>query len=229
VKPRPPDRVGDPVSDAPVLNLPNLLTLLRLLLVPVFAVLLLADDGADAALRVWAAAVFVVASLTDLADGELARRHNLVTTFGKVADPIADKTLTGVALIGLSWLGELPWWVTIVILAREVAVTLLRFWVIRYGVISASRGGKAKTVAQMLAITLYLLPLDGPWLVVRAVVMGLAVVLTVVTGLDYAARAIRLRRLGGVAAARAADQRSDSERSDPERTDPERSDSERTR
>jgi CDP-diacylglycerol--glycerol-3-phosphate 3-phosphatidyltransferase len=210
--------VGDPVSDAPVLNLPNLLTLLRLLLVPVFAVLLLADDGADAALRVWAAAVFVAASLTDLADGELARRHNLVTTFGKVADPIADKTLTGVALIGLSWLGELPWWVTIVILAREVAVTLLRFWVIRYGVISASRGGKAKTVAQMLAITLYLLPLDGPWLVVRAVVMGLAVVLTVVTGLDYAARAIRLRRRGGVAAARAADQRTDPERSDSERT-----------
>lgn len=194
MKPVPPDRVGDPVSDAPVLNLPNALTTLRLVLVPVFAWLLLADGGQDPVLRSWSAVVFVVASVTDLLDGEIARRRNLVTTFGKVADPIADKALTGVALVGLSALGELPWWVTAVVLLREVAVTLLRFWVIRYGVISASRGGKAKTVAQMAAITLYLLPLDGPWLVVRAVVMGLAVLLTVVTGVDYAARAVRLRR-----------------------------------
>jgi CDP-diacylglycerol---glycerol-3-phosphate 3-phosphatidyltransferase len=198
VKPTPPDRVGDPVDDVPVLNLPNALTGLRLLLVPVFAVLLFADGGADAALRVWAAVVFVVASITDLLDGEIARRRNLVTTFGKVADPIADKALTGVALIGLSMLGELPWWVTLLILAREIAVTLLRFWVIRYGVISASRGGKAKTVAQMVAITLYLLPLGGPWLVLQAVVMAVAVVLTVVTGVDYAARAVRLRRSASV-------------------------------
>lgn len=194
MKPVPPDRVGDPVSDAPVLNLPNALTAGRLVLVPVFAWLLLADGGQDATLRIWSAVVFVVASITDLLDGEIARRRNLVTTFGKVADPIADKALTGVALIGLSALGELPWWVTVVVLLREVAVTLLRFWVIRFGVIAASRGGKAKTVAQMAAITLYLLPLDGPWLVVRAVVMGVAVLLTVVTGIDYAARAVRLRR-----------------------------------
>jgi CDP-diacylglycerol--glycerol-3-phosphate 3-phosphatidyltransferase len=182
------------VGDAPLVNIPNALTTLRLLLVPVFAALLFAEGGEDGALRVWAAVVFVAASLTDLLDGAIARRRNLVTTFGKVADPIADKALTGVALVGLSVLGELPWWVTVVILAREVAVTLVRFWVIRYGVISASRGGKAKTVAQMLAITLYLLPLSGPWLVVQAVVMGVAVVLTIVTGLDYGARAVRLRR-----------------------------------
>ena len=197
MRPVPPDRVGDPVSGAPVVNLPNALTLLRLLLVPVFAVLLLAEDGTDPVLRTWAAVVFLVASATDLADGEIARRRDLVTTFGKVADPIADKALTGVALVGLSALGDLPWWVTLVILVREVAVTLLRFWVIRYGVISASRGGKAKTVAQMAAIVLYLLPLDGPWVALRVAVMALALVLTVVTGVDYALRAIRLRRAAG--------------------------------
>ena len=137
--------------------------------------------------------MFVVASATDFVDGELARRQGLVTTFGKIADPIADKALTGTALVGLSYLGELPWWVTIVILVREIGVTLLRFWVIRHGVIPASRGGKAKTVAQMVAILLYLLPLTG-WLVTaREVVMGVAVLLTVVTGVDYVARALRLR------------------------------------
>ncbi|MEZ5116369.1 MAG: CDP-diacylglycerol--glycerol-3-phosphate 3-phosphatidyltransferase [Candidatus Nanopelagicales bacterium] len=194
MRPAPPDPVGDPVTTSRVGNLPNALTLLRLLLVPVFAWLLLADAGADAGMRIAAAAVFVFASVTDLVDGALARRLGAVTTFGKVADPIADKALTGVALVGLSALGELPWWVTLVILAREVGVTLLRFWVIRHGVIPASRGGKAKTVAQMVAITLYLLPLDGPWLVVRAVVMGVAVVLTLATGADYVVRAVRLRR-----------------------------------
>ena len=144
----------------------------------------------------WSAAVFVAASLTDLVDGELARRQGQVTTFGKVADPIADKALTGTALVGLSYLGELPWWVTIVILVREIGVTLLRFWVIRRGVIPASRGGKAKTVAQMVAIFMYLLPLTG-WLVTaREVVMGVAVLLTIGTGIDYVARAMRLRRAG---------------------------------
>jgi CDP-diacylglycerol--glycerol-3-phosphate 3-phosphatidyltransferase len=138
--------------------------------------------------------VFVVAGATDFVDGELARRQGQVTTFGKVADPIADKALTGTALVGLSYLGELPWWVTIVILAREIGVTLLRFWVIRRGVIPASRGGKAKTVAQMLAILLYLLPLTG-WLVtLRELVMGVAVLLTIGTGIDYVARARALRR-----------------------------------
>jgi CDP-diacylglycerol--glycerol-3-phosphate 3-phosphatidyltransferase len=176
-----------------VLNGPNALTVLRMLLVPVFAWLLLRQGGDDASSRVWAAVVFVLASATDLADGELARRQGLVTTFGKVADPIADKALTGTALVGLSYLGELPWWVTLVILVREVGVTLLRFWVIRFGVIAASRGGKVKTAAQMIAILMYLLPLDGWWLTARAVVMGLALVLTVVTGLDYCARAWRLR------------------------------------
>jgi CDP-diacylglycerol--glycerol-3-phosphate 3-phosphatidyltransferase len=178
------------------LNVPNALTGLRLVLVPVFGWLLLADGGANPTLRIAAAAVFIVASATDYVDGALARKHNLVTTFGKVADPIADKALTGVALIGLSLLGELPWWVTVLIIARELIVTVLRFAVINDGVISASRGGKVKTVSQMAAITLYILPLAGPWITVRTVVMGVAVVLTVATGIDYAGRALAVRRHG---------------------------------
>ncbi len=193
MRPAPPDHVGDPVQSPSVVNVPNALTILRLLLVPVFAWLLLRDGGTDAASRVWAAVVFVIASATDFVDGELARRQGQVTNFGKVVDPIADKALTGTALVGLSWLGDLPWWVTVVILVREIGVTLLRFWVIRLGVIPASRGGKAKTVAQMFAILLYLLPVTG-WLVTgRAVVMGVAVVLTLATGVDYVVRAWRLR------------------------------------
>ncbi len=134
--------------------------------------------------------------MTDVVDGELARRQGLVTTFGKVADPIADKALVGTALVALSVLGDLPWWVTVVILAREIGVTLLRFWVIGHGMIPASRGGKAKTAAQMLAILLYLLPLSGWWVSARTGVLAVALVLTVVTGVDYVARANRLRRAG---------------------------------
>ncbi len=199
MKPAPPDRVGDPVDDVPLLNLPNALTCVRLLLVPVFGWLLMTENGQNTALRLLAGLVFVVASATDFADGELARRRNLVTTFGKVADPIADKALIGVALIGLSLLGELAWWITVVILAREIAVTLLRFWVIRHGVIPASRGGKAKTVAQMLAIVVYLLPWAGSVAtLVRGVTISVALLLTVATGVDYLLRARALRRAGGL-------------------------------
>ena len=189
-----PDHAGDPVGTSRWATLPNFLTLIRLLLVPVLAVLLLAEDGADPALRWAATAVFVIAALTDLADGEIARRSGTVTTLGKIADPVADKALTGVALIGLSILGALPWWVTIIILGREIAVTVLRFVVIRHGVIPASRGGKVKTVAQVIAIALYLAPL-GEWAdPLRVIAMGIAVVLTVVTGIDYAIRAWRMSR-----------------------------------
>lgn len=191
-----PDHAGDPVGTARWLTVPNLLTLIRLLLVPALAVLLLSDDGADPSLRWAATAVFIVAALTDLADGEIARRSGTVTTVGKVADPVADKALTGVALVGLSILGDLPWWVTLVILAREVAVTALRFVVIRHGVIPASRGGKAKTVAQVVAIALYLAPI-GAWAdPFRIAAMAVALVLTVVTGVDYAVRAWRMSRAG---------------------------------
>ena len=194
------DHAGDAIGTRSWLTWPNLLTLVRLLLVPVLAVLLFSGDGNDPTTRAWATVVFVVAALTDLIDGELARRSGTVTTVGKIADPIADKALTGVALIGLSWLGDLPWWVTAVILVREVGVTVLRFWVIRHGVIPASRGGKAKTVAQIIAISLYLAPLPPGFDSVRILAMAVAVVLTVVTGVDYAMRAWRLRGAGRSAA-----------------------------
>jgi CDP-diacylglycerol--glycerol-3-phosphate 3-phosphatidyltransferase len=172
-----------------LVNLANALTVIRLALVPVVVACLLAGGTGW---RVAAFAAFAVASVTDLLDGRIARSRGLITDFGKIADPIADKALTGAALVTLSYLGWLPWWVTIVILAREVAVTGLRFWVIRYGVIAASRGGKLKTLLQVLAISLYMLPGVPQWL--RAVVMAAAVVVTLVTGADYAIRAARLRR-----------------------------------
>lgn len=196
----------DPATHAPdvdrIINLPNALTGFRLACVPVLIVLLCLPAGPDGLPRDAAALVFVVASITDILDGVIARRRGLVTTFGKIADPIADKALTGTALIGLSVLGELSWWVTAVILIREVGITAVRFWVIEHGIIAASRGGKVKTVLQTIAITMYLLVLPASiatapalawWGPVRATVMGVAVVLTVVTGIDYLVRALRLR------------------------------------
>ncbi|MCW2621728.1 MAG: pgsA [Frankiales bacterium] len=188
----------DPLVDTPAqvsaLNLANALTVLRLLLVPVFAALLLADRGAEDGLRVAAWGVFALASYTDHVDGRIARSRGLVTSFGKLADPIADKALTGTALVSLSSLDLLPWWITVVVLVREVGVTLLRFWVIRHGVIAASRGGKLKTLVQGVAIGLYVLPLSGLLATASAVVMAAAVVITVVTGADYVSRALHLRR-----------------------------------
>lgn len=183
----------DPV---PLVNIANILTVSRLALVPVFLVALFWDGGHDDLWRWIATGVFAVASITDRIDGDLARRRGLVTDFGKIADPIADKALTGAALIGLSMLGDLGWWVTWVIIGRELAITLLRFWVIRHGVIAASYGGKVKTLLQALAIGLYLMPF-GSWAdLPRWILMGAAVLVTVGTGLDYVIRAIRLRAAG---------------------------------
>ncbi|SMD10868.1 CDP-diacylglycerol--glycerol-3-phosphate 3-phosphatidyltransferase [Kibdelosporangium aridum] len=184
------------MSQVPLLNVANILTVSRLVLVPVFLIALFTEGGQSFGWRLAATVIFAVASLTDQLDGWLARKHGLVTDFGKVADPIADKALTGAALFGLSILGELPWWVTIVIAAREIGVTLLRFWVIRYGVIPASPGGKAKTLTQIIAIGFFLAPLPAFFDVVNWILMGLAVALTVVTGLDYVFRAFRLRAKG---------------------------------
>jgi len=184
---------GPVPSRVPVVNIANGLTVSRLLLVPVFVVALFADGGAGVGWRIAAAVVFGVASITDRLDGDIARRRGLVTDFGKIVDPIADKALTGSALVGLSVLGELQWWITVLILAREVGVTLLRFWVIRHGVIPASRGGKTKTFVQTIAIGLYLLPLPAVLDPLLWTVMAIALVLTVVTGADYVARALRLR------------------------------------
>jgi CDP-diacylglycerol--glycerol-3-phosphate 3-phosphatidyltransferase len=189
-----PDQMGDPVSGASILNIANALTLLRLVLVPVFIATLLAHGGHSDGWREWSFVAFAVACITDVVDGDLARRRNLVTDVGKIADPIADKALTGAALLGLAALSDLPWWVTVVILARELGITGLRFFVIRHGVIPASRGGKAKTFVQNIAIGLYLLPLTGGAASARFWVMGVALALTVATGADYVSKAVVVRR-----------------------------------
>ncbi|MEH0418073.1 CDP-diacylglycerol--glycerol-3-phosphate 3-phosphatidyltransferase [Streptomyces sp. B21-083] len=184
------------VNQASLWNIANILTMIRLLLVPGFVALMLADGGYDPAWRSLAWAAFAVAMITDIFDGHLARTYDLVTDFGKIADPIADKAIMGAALLCLSALGDLPWWVTGVILGRELGITLLRFVVIRYGVIPASRGGKIKTLTQGVAVGMYVLALTGPLATLRFWVMAAAVVLTVVTGLDYIRQAIVLRTEG---------------------------------
>jgi CDP-diacylglycerol--glycerol-3-phosphate 3-phosphatidyltransferase len=179
-------------GEAGLWNVANLLTAARILLIPVFVACLLAGTTAW---RLTALGAFCLASLTDFLDGRLARSRGLVTDFGKIADPVADKALTGTALICLSDLGELPWWVTGLIMFREFGVTALRFWVIRRGVIAASRGGKAKTLLQIIAICLYVLPDSlSPPALLRELIMGAAVVVTMVTGVDYVLQAMRLRR-----------------------------------
>jgi CDP-diacylglycerol--glycerol-3-phosphate 3-phosphatidyltransferase len=195
-----------PAGPPPLLNIANVLTGVRLALVPVFVAVLLTEDGTSTSWRLAAFGVFAVAAITDRYDGELARRRGLVTAFGTIADPIADKALTGSALIGLSALGMVPGWATVVIMVREIGVTVLRFLVLRHGIIPASRGGKAKTLVQTLAIGLYLLPLTelfhaatGAVELLRWTVLVVAVVLTVVTGLDYVLRAARLRSAAAAA------------------------------
>ncbi|MGW4209821.1 CDP-diacylglycerol--glycerol-3-phosphate 3-phosphatidyltransferase [Lentzea sp. NPDC004789] len=185
----------------PLLNVANVLTMARMALVPVFLLSLFAAGGFDTTWRLVAFGIFAVASFTDHIDGTLARKHGLITDFGKIADPIADKALTGSALVGLSILDVLPWWITIVIAVREVGVTLLRFWVIRYGVIPASRGGKAKTLLQVIAIGLFLLPQNDVIEVIAWVIMAAALILTVVTGIDYVVRAFKLKARAGRAVA----------------------------
>ncbi len=177
-------------------NVPNALTVLRIVMVPLLGWMLLSHPT-DQLWRLGTTAVFLVASLTDLIDGKIARKYNLVTDFGKLWDPAADKALTGMAFVGLSILGELPWWVTIVILVREWGITLLRAVITKWGVMAANRGGKLKTLTQTVAITMYLLYLPAMplWFQVMAwIVMGMAFVLTVVTGLDYLREAARLRK-----------------------------------
>ncbi|MFM9878124.1 MAG: CDP-diacylglycerol--glycerol-3-phosphate 3-phosphatidyltransferase [Rhodoglobus sp.] len=179
-------------------NVANIITVARILLAPVFVWLLAADNGEHGLLRWLAAGLFILAIATDGVDGSLARSRNLVTNVGIILDPIADKVLTGAALIMLSVLGELWWWVTIVILVRELGITAFRFAVLRTRVIPASRGGKLKTIVQSVAISLFLVPLNtvvGDWVLwVNWIAMGAALVLTVVTGLDYLWQAWRGNR-----------------------------------
>jgi CDP-diacylglycerol---glycerol-3-phosphate 3-phosphatidyltransferase len=185
----------DPVVPrARVANIANVLTGVRMVLVPVFLVVLFVGDGHETHWRIIAFIVFAVAVITDRFDGALARSYGMVTEFGTLADPIADKALIGAALIGLSILGDLPWWVTVVVMVREIGVTVLRIAVLRHGVIPASRGGKLKTLVQAVAIGLFVLPLHvlpGPWLTASWGIMWAAVVLTVITGVDYVVSAVK--------------------------------------
>jgi CDP-diacylglycerol--glycerol-3-phosphate 3-phosphatidyltransferase len=183
-----PDHIGDPNNAVPVLNIPNVLTVARLFMVPVFGYLALAIEQTDS-VQWMSAAVFLIAALTDLIDGVWARRYGLVTNFGKIADPIADKALIGTALVALSIQGDIAWWVTGIIIFREVAITVLRFWVIKHGVIPASRGGKVKTVSQIVAIVAFLIPLGGWVDTVAQMSLGVALALTVTTGIDYVLKA----------------------------------------
>lgn len=176
------------------LNAANLLTLGRFLLVVPFGFVLFAGDGHSTGWRIAAAAMFVFASATDRVDGQVARRYGLVTDLGAFADPLADKVLTGTAMIGLAMLGDLWWWLAVVILVREVAVTVIRSAVARIAVIPASRGGKAKTVLLTVGITLLLVPLDGPVRFAGLVALVVAAVVSTLTGVDYAVRAVRLVR-----------------------------------
>lgn len=179
-------------------NAPNIITGVRIVATPFFIWVLLADDGQMGPLR-WAAGVFfVLAIATDAWDGYLARSRGLVTDLGKLLDPIADKFLTGGALVGLSILGELPWWVTILVLLREVGVTVHRLFEARSVVLAAAWMGKLKTVAQSVAIALALFPLPellGNWMNwVNGITMTIAVVLTVLSGIDYVVNFIRMSR-----------------------------------
>lgn len=191
------DHAADPPTSTSIWNPANGLTFIRLMAVPVLAWLLVQDSEFT---RNIAAIVFLAASVTDFLDGAIARRYGWVTNFGKIADPIADKLLTGVALIGLSALMLLPWWITIVIIVREILVTIIRFWVIEHGVIAASRGGKAKTLAQTIAITMYLVSLPPGssigelWSFAQSFAMAIALILTIVTALQYIKQARLLRR-----------------------------------
>lgn len=186
-------------------NLPNALTTLRIVMVPFLGFALLTQGGQSIGWRIVAYLVFAAAMITDKVDGDIARKRNLITNFGKIADPIADKALTGMALVGLSVIGEIWWWVTIVVLIREWGITLLRLWLVGDGVvIAANRGGKLKTVLQTFALGLLVLPLKqltGSWDTVGQVLwwvgaslLAVAVVVTVLTGVDYLVKAITARR-----------------------------------
>lgn len=198
------DSAGRPAGRPSNWNVPNALTTLRVLMVPVFGVVLLHDGGHDNGWRWLAYGLFVVAMVTDKIDGDLARKHGLVTDFGKIADPIADKAITGMAFIGLSVIGEVWWWVTVLVLVREWSVTLARLSIARHVVMAASQWGKAKTMAQGLALGGLVAPfrhLSGagelPGLVVwgaSVLLLAVAVVLTVTSGAEFARDAVRARR-----------------------------------
>ncbi|MGH8939125.1 MAG: CDP-diacylglycerol--glycerol-3-phosphate 3-phosphatidyltransferase [Actinomycetes bacterium] len=191
----------EPAAPPSNLNIANALTVLRIVGVPVFGWLLLTEGGDDVGFRLWAFVAFILLMITDRIDGDIARSRGLVTNFGKLADPIADKALTGMAFVGLSIIGVLWWWVTIVLLVREWGITLMRFVVKKYGVMPASQGGRIKTTLQAVAIGGYLLPFEI-WdntisQVLRwttHVAMAAALAITILTAVQYVRDAVVMRR-----------------------------------
>jgi CDP-diacylglycerol--glycerol-3-phosphate 3-phosphatidyltransferase len=176
-------------------NIANIITVVRILLAPLFVWLVLLDGGEHGLWRFIAAALFIAAIATDGLDGALARKRNLVTNSGIILDPIADKILIGGALIALALVAELPWWVVVVILAREIGITLFRLMVLSDRVIPASGGGKLKTVLQAVTLSSWLVPtwlLLGSWVfTLNWVLRGAVIVVTVATGLDYLVKGLR--------------------------------------
>ncbi|AEG84078.1 CDP-diacylglycerol--glycerol-3-phosphate 3-phosphatidyltransferase [Corynebacterium ulcerans] len=174
-------------------NVPNVLTSLRIIVIPLFAWLVISGDGQHASWMWWSLGVFVALMITDKLDGDIARAKNLVTDFGKIADPIADKALMITALVCLNVVGLVGWWVTAIIVVRELGITFWRMGELRKGnVVPASKGGKIKTTLQSLAVALYLIPLSGVFSVVQFLVMLAAVAVTVITGVQYLIDARRL-------------------------------------
>lgn len=198
------DRAAEDVTQANATpsnwNAPNVITGVRILATPFFLWMLLADHGEMGGLRWAAAAFFVLAIATDAWDGHLARSRGLITDLGKLLDPIADKFLTGAALVGLSILQELPWWVTVVVLLREIGITVHRLFEARSVVVAAAWMGKLKTVAQSVAISLALFPFAlviGEWVIwVNIATMSVAVLLTIASGIDYIVNFARMNRHG---------------------------------
>lgn len=175
----------DEVARRVIFNLPNVLTMIRILALPFCAWALIAEQGENDELRVLSWFLFFIVAMTDVIDGRLARASNQITDFGEFWDPVADKALIATALISLNYLGLLPIWVTLVILGREVAVTVLRIAVIKGGVIPASKIGKLKTLTQNLSVGLYILPLPEILHLPRDLFLGVAIVLTIYSGYQY--------------------------------------------
>ena len=185
-------------------NVPNALTTLRIVMVPFYGWALLVDGGESVLWRTVACVIFTLAMVTDKIDGDIARKHNLVTNFGKIADPIADKALTGMAFIGLSIIGEIWWWVTILVLLREWSVTFMRLSIAKHVVLAANASGKLKTVLQAVALGMLTLPLrevegalEVPGLVlwwIAVVLLAAAVVMTMYSGYEFFRDAFKQRR-----------------------------------
>ena len=173
------------------LNLPNALTIFRILALPFCAYALFKNGGEDDSWRIIAFTLFFIVGLSDILDGKIARSRNQITEFGKLLDPIADKAMLATASIGASVLGMLSWWVTAIFLIREVAVTILRFAVIKNGVIPASKGAKLKTFFQSFGVGFYILPLPSYLNLPRDLFTAVAIYLTITTGVDYFRKVFR--------------------------------------